>query len=431
MTAPFPLAPSLWAATAVAAPPAPALAETIEAEVCIIGGGYAGLSTALHLAGAGIKPVVLEAREPGWGASGRNGGQVIPGLKYDPDEMIDIYGEDKGRALLQFAATTADCAFDLIAKYQMNVPSARKGWIQAAHSADGLALAQSRVRQWSKHGVDARLLGRDEMVHCLGTQSYQGGWMDPRGGAVQPLSYAREMARIAIRLGARIHGQSPVVSISKQGERFCVTTDSGHQVLAGKVVICTNGYSDHLIPDLKRTIIDVNSFQIATEPLTDNVRKTIFPEGHVSSDTRKLLLYFRLDHEGRLLMGGRGPFREPVSDDDWAHLERVVGKMFPQVKGVPFAYRWGGRVAITQDMLPHLHEPEPGLLIDIGCMGRGVGMQTAMGARLAAYVIDRNEAVLPFPLRPIKPFPFHAFRRLGLAAVIALYRLQDGGVQQT
>ena len=196
-------------------------------------------------------------------------------------------------------------------------------------------------------------------------------------------------------------------------------------------MICTNGYSDRLIPDLKRTIIDVNSFQIATEPLSDNVRKTIFPEGHVSSDTRKLLLYFRLDHEGRLLMGGRGPFREPVSDDDWAHLERVVGKMFPQVEGVPFAYRWGGRVAITQDMLPHLHEPEPGLLIDIGCMGRGVGMQTAMGARLAAYVIDRNEAALPFPLRPIKPFPFHAFRRLGLAAVIALYRLQDGGVKQT
>ena len=150
--------------------------------------------------------------------------------------MIDIYGEDKGRALLQFAATTADCAFDLIAKYRMNVPLARKGWIQAAHSADGLALAQSRVRQWSKHGVDARLLGRDEMVHCLGTQSYQGGWMDPRGGAVQPLSYAREMARIAIQLGARIHGQSPVVSLSKQGERFCVTTDSGQQVLARKVV---------------------------------------------------------------------------------------------------------------------------------------------------------------------------------------------------
>ena len=132
MTAPFPLAPSLWAATAVAAPPTPALDESIEAEVCIIGGGYAGLSTALHLAEAGIKPVVLEAREPGWGASGRNGGQVIPGLKYDPDEMIDIYGEDKGRALLQFAATTADCAFNLIAKYRMNVPLARNGWIQHA-----------------------------------------------------------------------------------------------------------------------------------------------------------------------------------------------------------------------------------------------------------------------------------------------------------
>ena len=130
-------------------------------------------------------------------------------------------------------------------------------------------------------------------------------------------------------------------------------------------------------------------------------------------------------------MGGRGPFREPQSDLDWAHLERVVGKMFPQVKGIPFVYRWGGRVALTTDMLPHLHEPEPGLIIDIGCLGRGVGLQTAMGAALARYALSKDPRVLPFPLRPIRPVPFHAFRRIGLGAVIAWYRFQDGGVQQT
>ena len=131
MTEPFPLQPSLWAKTAAPPPVTQVLSQDIETDICIVGGGYAGLSTALHLAEAGTKAVVLEARECGWGASGRNGGQVIPGLKYDPDEMISTYGEQEGRKLLAFAGTTADRVFDLIARYQMQVPMQRAGWIQA------------------------------------------------------------------------------------------------------------------------------------------------------------------------------------------------------------------------------------------------------------------------------------------------------------
>lgn len=431
MTEPFPLSPSLWAATASQAAPTPPLAGEVEADVCVVGGGYAGLSTALHLAEAGAGVVLLEAREPGWGASGRNGGQVIPGLKYDPDEMIANYGETEGRKLLSFAAGTADIVFDLIKKHGMDVPHVREGWIQGAHNDDGLKLARARSSQWAKHGVAARMLDADEVADRLGTRSYVGGWLDPRGGAVQPLSYARGLAWAAIGKGARIHGHSPVTSVEKKGERFRVTTASGASVIAKKVVLCTNGYSDDLVPGLKRTIIDVNSFQVATAPLSDNLRKTIFPYGQISSDTRKLLLYFRLDHTGRLLMGGRGPFREPKGDEDWAHLERVVHKMFPQVKDVPFEYRWGGRVALTADFLPHIHEPEPGFIIDIGCMGRGVGLQTSMGQRLAQYAMTGDASALPFPKRDIRPIPFHMFRRIGLAAIIAMYRLQDGGVKQT
>ncbi|MGH7125234.1 MAG: NAD(P)/FAD-dependent oxidoreductase, partial [Stellaceae bacterium] len=128
MTEPFPLSPALWAATSSPAPPTPPLEESISADVCIVGGGFAGLSTALHLAERGIRAVVLEAYEPGWGASGRNGGQVIPGLKYDPDEIVGLYGAERGERLIEFVGGTADVVFDLIEKHSMDVPRLRKGW---------------------------------------------------------------------------------------------------------------------------------------------------------------------------------------------------------------------------------------------------------------------------------------------------------------
>ncbi len=148
----------------------------------------------------------------------------------------------------------------------------------------------------------------------------------------------------------------------------------------------------------------------------------------MTSDTRNLLFYFRLDHEGRLLMGGRGPFREPKSNDDWGHLERVAVKMFPQLRDVEIAHRWCGRVAITRDFLPHLHEPAPGLLVDIGCMGRGIGLQTAMGQAMADYIATGNPDALPVPLTPVKALPLHTFHRAYLSAIITYYRLQDGGI---
>jgi glycine/D-amino acid oxidase-like deaminating enzyme len=129
-------------------------------------------------------------------------------------------------------------------------------------------------------------------------------------------------------------------------------------------------------------------------------------------------------------MGGRGPFREPKGAADWGHLERVLVKMFPQLRGVPIEYRWGGRVALTRDFLPHLHEPEPGLLVDIGCMGRGVGLQTAMGKAMADYVTTGNEKALPFPIIPVKPLPLHGFHKAYVSAIIAWYRIIDGGVRQ-
>jgi len=430
MTEPFPLAPSLWAATAAPAPPTPPLEESASADVCIVGGGYAGLSTALHLAERGIRALVLEAYEPGWGASGRNGGQVIPGLKYDPDEIIGMFGAERGQRLIEFAGGTADVVFDLVEKHRMDVPRNRSGWIQGAHTKAAVDLVKSRVAQWSRLGASVQFLDKPNTDRLLGTRKYLGGWLDRRGGAIQPLSYARELAKVALAAGARIHGDTPAARLVRAGARWSVETSRGTTVTADRVVICTNGYTSELWPQLRQTAIAINSYQVATEPLGDNLRSTVLPEGQVLSDTRKLLLYFRLDHTGRLLMGGRGPFREPKGENDWAHLVRVIGKMFPALADVPIAFRWCGRIAVTRDHLPHLHEPAPGLLIDMGCQGRGIGLQTAMGKAMAEYIATSNAAALPFPFTPIEPIPFHGLQRLYVGAVVSWYRLTDGGLRR-
>lgn len=423
---PFPLSPSLWHATAVPAPATPALTQMAETEVAIVGAGYAGLSTALHLAQKGIGVIVLEAREPGWGGSGRNGGQVIPGVKYDPDELEAKFGPEAGAALTEFMGATADNVFRLIAAHRMDLPHLRTGWIQGAHARSGLATASSRAAQWQRRGVDAKVLDRAEIAVHLGNDGYLGGWLDPRGGAIQPLSFARELCRAAQAAGVIVHGETFVDKIERDGAGWKLTTRSGLLVKARKVVVCTNGYTKDLMPEIARTVIAPNSFQIATAPLSDNLRKSILPYGQVTSDTRKLLLYFRLDHQGRLLMGGRGPFREPTSDQDWAQLEGLIDRFYPQLQAMPREYRWCGRVAITRDFLPHLHEPQPGLIVNVGCQGRGIGLETSMGIALAEYCATGRPNALPFPITPIKPIPFHVLQQLYVAATVAWYRLSDG-----
>ncbi|MDM0054977.1 NAD(P)/FAD-dependent oxidoreductase [Variovorax fucosicus] len=426
----FPLAPSLWAATAAPAPDTAPLDGDTQADVVIVGAGYCGLSTALHLAERGVRVVVLEAREIGFGGSGRNGGQVIPGFKYDPSELLSMFGAERGRRLVDFAGSTADAVFKLIDKHKMDVPHERRGWVQGSHTPAALKMAERRVRDWGAQGVATRLLDRTEAARLLGTEKYLGGWVDPRGGGVQPLSYARGLARAALAAGVVIHTASPVTGLSQSGGKWHATTKQGAKVSAERVVLATNGYTDDLWPQLRKSIISANSFQVATEPLPEAVRRSILPEGHVSSDARNLLLYYRIDHTGRLLMGGRGTFREPdpAHPGDWSHLENVVAKLFPQAAGVPIAYRWCGHVAITRDYLPHLHEPAPGLLIDIGCQGRGVGLQTRMGQALAEYIVTGDAQVLPVAPSVIKPFPLYGLRRLYVSAVIGWYRMTDGGV---
>jgi glycine/D-amino acid oxidase-like deaminating enzyme len=416
---------SLWAATAAPAPATPPLTESASFDVAIIGAGYTGLSTALHLAERGLRVCVLDAAEPGWGASGRNGGQVIPGLKYDPDELVRRHGETAGNALVGIVGGAADTVFDLIDKYGIDCAALRRGWIQPAHSAAMLARVVRRARQWEARGASVSVLDANAVSQRVGTDAFVGGWIDHRAGSIQPLSYARGLARAALGLGVAVHGGTLATSLVREATTWRIATARGPVVTASRVVLATNGYTGPLWPKLERTVIAANSFIVATRPLAPAVTDSILSGGEVASDSRRLLLYFRRDAQGRLLMGGRGPFSEPRSASDWSHLERSVQLLFPQLKGIEYEYRWAGRIAITADFLPHVHEPAPGLTIALGYNGRGIAMATTLGKHLAARLCGDTSAAFPFPATPIRPIPLHGLQRFYIAAGVTWYRMLD------
>lgn len=412
---------NLWEETAVAAPELSPLAGRASAEVLVVGAGYLGLSAALHLAEAGRDVLVLEAEAPGFGASGRNGGQVIPGLKHDPDEIEATLGRERGERLWRFAGATADFVFNLINRLGLKAEARRTAWIQGVHSEKAAKLAQARAAQWRKRGADIAFVEAAEAARLIGANTYVGAFIDRRAGCLQPLSYARELARAAIKVGARLHGASRVVSLDRAERGWRVATAAGAIATADKVLLCANAYSDGLIPELPRSIVAATSLQLATEPLPKALRETILPGGEVLSDTRKVIRYWRLDGAGRLLMGGRGPYREPGPERDWAHLKREVGALYPSLKGIAFTHRWGGRVAIHPNYWPRLHQIRPDIFAAIGCQGRGIGWQTAMGAELARLAADGSyEPALPFS--QVAPIPFWPLKRVGFSATLAAMR---------
>lgn len=418
----LPMPDSLWAATA--RPPAhtPALAESLKTDVVIVGGGYTGLSAALHLAEAGIGARVLEAAEPGWGASGRNGGQVNPSLKHDPDEVEQMLGPERGARLNQAIHESADLVFGLIERHRIDCSPVRNGWLQLAHSPSAVPALHKRAEQWQRRGVAARVIDKSEAASRVGADAFAGGWLDPRAGAIQPLAYARGLVRAAQAAGAHIHGQTLVAALERAGSNWLVRTHAGHTVRADHVLIATNGYTGGLWPGVEQTLLAANSMIVATEPL-GSAADSILPGGETAANTQRLLLYFRRDAQGRLLMGGRGHFADPTSVADFGHLKQSIRLLFPHLGNVRYEYHWAGRVAITRDFMPHVHEPAQGLTVAVGYNGRGVAAATAMGKHVAQRIAGRGE--FPFPITSIDPIPFHSLQRFYIGAGVAWYSALD------
>jgi sarcosine oxidase len=362
---------------------------------------------------------LLEAGAVGWGGSGRNGGQVIAGLKPDPDELERRYG----RAAVEFANGAADDVFSLVRRYDMDCDAEQRGWLQPTHSRRAIRISESRVEQWTKWGAPVELLSGEEVRSMVGSEDYVGGMLDRRGGTLQPLSYARGLARAIQQNGGTVHTHSPVTSLERSRGKWRARTAHG-SVAADRVILAANAYIAGLYPRLAQSFISFTSFIVATGRLPDELSRKVIPCRLGISDTRRFLTYSRV-FDNRLLVGGRGTYLDPGSAKDFAHIEEAMWRLFPQVKGVPIEYRWSGRIAVMPDFMPRVHEPEPGLSVIHGFSGRGVAQATAFGKRVGDWVVTGDRDCLPLPVTPVRRIPMHRLQKLYVTAGMVLYRTLD------
>jgi sarcosine oxidase len=413
---------SYWAATAKPTAEDPSLEGTIKTDVCVVGGGYLGLSTALHLAEAGATVALLEAAVPGWGASGRNGGQIIAGFKAERSELIERLGEERAERIFQWSGGFPDFVMSLVKKFSIDCDARQSGWLQPAHSMASLADYKARTEEWQQRGVGTKLVDRHKAASLLGTDWYKGAYYDPRGGRLHPLNYARGLAAAARQVGARLYARSPVTTVEPIQRGFRIASHRG-EVRAQRVVLCTNAYSDissdsHL-KRLSKSVIPVLSYMVATRPLTERLRASILPGGETAADLKRLTNHFRLEADGRFLFGGRGGLKESSRASDFKPLMAKMRELFPELRDVPIDYRWSGKVALTLDHLPHLHELSPGLHAALGCNGRGIGMASSFGKAIQALLSNEAPSECPVPITRLPTIPFHGFRLPALHAAVS------------
>lgn len=419
-----PLPPSLYADTARAAPPEATLGGDMTTRVAIVGGGFTGLSAALHLAEADVEAMVVEANEPGWGASGRNGGQVNPGLKWEPEALEAAFGADLGGRMTRLGGNAPDLVFELVARLGIDCEAHRGGTIRAAKRSKAEAGLRDFERQWLARGADVSLLDAAAMAAATGTAAYTIGALDRRGGNLNPLGYARGLAEAAIAAGARISSATRAVRLRRETGAWTLTTDRG-AVRADRVLIATNGYTDELWPGLRRSVIPVYSSIAATEPLPPSIAASITPGRPSLYELSSTHAYYRVDAFGRFLMGGRGVLRSSTDFSDYRDLIAYAIQLFPALRDAKWSHCWNGRIAATWDELPHIHEPEPGLSIGLGYNGRGVAMATAMGRMLARRAAGGMASDLDLPITQISPIWGHAAWPLAVKARLLWERLNE------
>ncbi|MGZ2485740.1 glycine/D-amino acid oxidase-like deaminating enzyme [Rhizobium pisi] len=402
----------LWEKTAAEPPVTSSLKGAVSADVVIVGGGYTGLSSALHLAEAGSKVVLLEAREIGFGGSGRNVGLINAGMWVMPNDLPGVLGAVHGERLLDLLGNAPKLVMELIDRHGIACELERNGTLHCAVGADGLKEIEQRVAQWTARGAPVRLLDAAETAERIGSDAYAGSLLDMRAGTLQPLAYVRGLAHAAVKAGVAIHTSSPVTGTERKGSRWSVKTESG-EVGADWIIVATDAYSTGPFEQVRNEQIYLPYFNFATVPLGPSLRQSILPGREGVWDTKDILSSFRMDQAGRLVFGSVGALRNTglAVHKGWA--ARALKRLFPVIGDVEFECEWYGQIGMTDNALPRFHKFAPNVIGFSGYNGRGIAPGTVFGRTLAEHILGRlAEADLPLRMTaPTEP-SFRALKEI-------------------
>jgi len=345
----------------------------------------------------------------------------------EPDAIAKRYGAS-GERFARLIGNSADILFSIVRDENIEAEAEQNGWFQPAHSPGRVKLSQSRVEAWKRFGFPAEFLDRTATSQLLGSDFWYGGMFNPTGGHINPLAFARGLAAAAERHGAIIHEQSPVISYAQAGDHWEVKTASA-TVRAKGFLLATNAYTgelrEGLAPRLARTIVPVLSWQMATAPVSDNLRATILPGRQAVSDTRGDLRFFRYDARNRLITGGvvMGDFN--VAERVRRKTARNMAEAFPALGEPEITHVWSGYIGMTWDRFPRVHQLSANGWAWIGCNGRGVALGTSLGREFARALDGEPVQELALPVSEPAPLPFHKVARKIAPFYLAWLRRKD------
>ncbi|HEV7368282.1 FAD-binding oxidoreductase [Arenibaculum sp.] len=418
-------APSWYAATALSQPDHPRLEGDVSCDVCVVGAGYTGLSAALHLAERGYDVVVLEAERVGWGASGRNGGQIVTGYNKPMGTIERWVGAEDARRLWDMGEEAKRLLADLVERHGIDC-DLRWGYLFAALKDRQVRELAGMRDEWAEgYGYDrSRLVGRDEMGSFVATTKYVGGLLDHGGGQLHPLNYAIGLARAAAAAGARIFEGSRVEAV-ETGTAPMARTARG-SVRARHLILAGNAYLRGLVPSVAAKIMPAGTYLIATEPLGENRAKGLIPDAVAVADVNVVLNYYRRSADHRLLFGGGVSYSGFDGPGLRQRLRKTMLGIFPQLEDARIDYCWGGHVAITMDRTPHFGRVGPSTYFAHGYSGHGVALAGLAGKLMAEAVAGTAERFDVFARLPHQSFPGGALLRTpALVLAMAWYRLRD------
>ncbi|MEM1383434.1 MAG: FAD-binding oxidoreductase [Pseudomonadota bacterium] len=415
-------APSWYAATAGEIPARPRLQGTVKADICVVGGGYAGLAAALHLAEAGAAVVLLEANRVGWGASGRNGGLLGVEPRADIRAYERAIGREDARKVWEISLAANRLVRRLIARHGIDC-HLTDGYLLAAHRQG----AAREVAEWVEHvhshydHTSARWLDANAIQDYIATSVYFGGYADSLGAHLHPLRLSLGLARAAERAGARLLEDSRAIEIARGLVR---TTDGA--VRADRILVAANGYIDGLIPPIAQRSIPINNFVIATEPMDPDRARRLMPNSPGVADTRFVVNYFHFSPDCRMIWGGGETYGKRFPNDIAALVRPRMLAVFPELADLPVGHAWGGTLAITPTRMPVFHNAGGGTYAIHGWSGSGIHMAT-MGGKIAAEALLGPSADWDLMARlPAPAFPGGDWFRMPLLALaMSWYALRD------